>query len=128
MKFFEDAVLQARKRGHLVCGDHYLCRRTPEATVLILCDGVGSGVYANVAAVTCASRLYALLEEGCSLRAACSMVAESMHRARTGGNPVCGLCGRAPFSRAGSTRPTHTKTRAPSISNRAWPRPANSAS
>ena len=83
MKFFEDAVLQARKRGHLVCGDHYLCRRTPEATVLNLCDGVGSGVYANVAAVTCASRLYALLEEGCSLRAACSMVAESMHRART---------------------------------------------
>lgn len=83
MKFFEDSVLQARKRRHLVCGDYYLCTRTPEATVMVLCDGIGSGVYANVAAITCGDRLAAMLEGGRSLRAACEQVAESMNRART---------------------------------------------
>lgn len=83
MMFFEDTVLQARKRRHLVCGDFYLCDRTPEATVLILCDGVGSGVYANVAAITCGNRILAMLQAGRSLRSTCEQVAESMHRART---------------------------------------------
>lgn len=87
MKFFEDSVLQARKRRHLVCGDFYLCDRTPEATVMILCDGVGSGVYANVAAITCGNRLMALVEGGRSMRSACEQVAESMHRARTEESP-----------------------------------------
>lgn len=87
MKFFEDTVLQARKRRHLVCGDFYICDRSPEATVLILCDGVGSGVYANVAAITCGNRLMALMEGGRSLRSACEQVAESMHRARTEESP-----------------------------------------
>lgn len=36
MMFFEDTVLQARKRRHLVCGDFYLCQRTAEASVFIL--------------------------------------------------------------------------------------------
>lgn len=83
MKFFEDTALQARKRRHLVCGDYYLCSRTPEATVAILCDGVGSGVYANIAAITCGDRLLELLRGGRSLRAACEEVADSMHRARS---------------------------------------------
>ena len=83
MNFFEDSVLQARKRRHLVCGDYYLCSRTPDATVAVLCDGIGSGVYANVAAITCTNRLMTLLEGGRSLRSACEQVAESMHRART---------------------------------------------
>lgn len=83
MKFFEDSVLQARKRKHLVCGDYYLCSRSPEATLMILCDGIGSGVYANIAAITCGNRLMTLLESGRSLRSACAQVAESMNRART---------------------------------------------
>lgn len=83
MKFFEDSVLQARKRRHLVCGDFYLCERAEEATVMLLCDGIGSGVYANVAAITCGNRLMELLRGGRSLRSACAHVAESMNRART---------------------------------------------
>lgn len=83
MKFFQDSILQARKRRHLVCGDYYLCERTPEATLMVLCDGVGSGVYANVAAITCANRLMELITGGRSIRSACEQVAESMNRART---------------------------------------------
>ncbi len=87
MKFFEDTVLQARKRRHLVCGDFYLCSRSPSGTVAILCDGVGSGVYANVAAITCGNRLMEMVRGGRSLRSACGQVAESMNRARTEDSP-----------------------------------------
>ncbi len=83
MKFVEDAVLQARKNRHFVCGDFYLCTRMLTGTVAVLCDGIGSGVYANVSAISCGNRLMALLESGLSLRAAAGQVAESMNRART---------------------------------------------
>jgi hypothetical protein len=83
MKFYEDTVLQARKHEHLVPGDYYLCERKPDATTVLLLDGVGSGVYANIAAIACGSRLMELMDGGRSLQAACGHVAESMHRART---------------------------------------------
>lgn len=82
MKFFEDNVRQALKTGKLVCGDSYLCRRSFDSTELILCDGIGSGVYANIAAISCASRLSELFSSGLSQGHACEMVADSMHRAR----------------------------------------------
>ena len=83
MNFFEDIVCQENKTGYSVCGDTYLSARKAEGTVFILCDGIGSGVYANIAAITCMSRLINLLQNGVSVRAACEMVAGSMHRART---------------------------------------------
>ena len=83
MKFFEDIVYQQKKSGYKVCGDTYLCERTENSTVFVLCDGVGSGVYANIAAITCANRLLELLRCGTSFRAACETVASSMHRARS---------------------------------------------
>jgi hypothetical protein len=82
LKFFEDAVCQSIKTGKIVCGDAYIVERTPDCTIAILCDGIGSGVYANIAAISCASRLLELFRSGVSQGAACEMVAESMHRAR----------------------------------------------
>ena len=82
MKFFEDIVGQVSKSGKIVCGDAYLCDRTLDYTEFVLCDGIGSGVYANIAAISCASRLIELFRAGISQEAACEMVAESMHRAR----------------------------------------------
>ncbi|NLA86407.1 MAG: SpoIIE family protein phosphatase [Clostridiales bacterium] len=82
MKFFEDIVGQALKRGKIVCGDAVLCERTIDFTEFVLCDGIGSGVYANIAAISCASRLIELFKTGVSQGAACEMVADSMHRAR----------------------------------------------
>jgi serine/threonine protein phosphatase PrpC len=82
MKFFEDIVGQAVKDGKVVCGDATLCERTLDYTEFVLCDGIGSGVYANIAAISCASRLIELFRAGVSQEAACEMVADSMHRAR----------------------------------------------
>lgn len=82
MKFFEDFAVQALKTGKIVCGDAHLCDRTLDYTEYVLCDGIGSGVYANIAAISCASRLIELFRAGVSQGMACEMVAESMHRAR----------------------------------------------
>lgn len=87
MKFFEDIVCQENKTGHIVCGDTYLCQRTAEQTIFVLCDGIGSGVYANIAAITCASRIMELLNTGIPLGSVSEMVADSMHRARKEGIP-----------------------------------------
>lgn len=82
MKFFEDIVAASVKHGKLVCGDAHLSQRSLDATEFVLCDGIGSGVYANIAAISCASRLLELLGGSVSLGSACEMVADSMHRAR----------------------------------------------
>ena len=83
MKFFTDFLSQNIKNGHVVCGDYCLCERTPLGTLYVLCDGVGSGIYANIAAIACAERIKELWLSGFSLRAAAETVASSMHRART---------------------------------------------
>ncbi len=82
MKFFEDIVAERKKYGHVVCGDVHACDKGSEGTALILCDGIGSGVYANIAASMCAGRLRELLRSGVPLRSAAEMVAASMHKAR----------------------------------------------
>lgn len=82
MKFFEDIIVQELKHGQLVCGDAFVCERDERGAILIVCDGIGSGMYANIAAISCASRLKELLDRGVSLRAAAEMVAASMHKAR----------------------------------------------
>jgi hypothetical protein len=82
LKFFEDIVRQSTKTNKSVCGDAWLVDRSLDCTNFILCDGIGSGIYANIAAITCASRLLELFNNGVSQSAACEMVAESMHRAR----------------------------------------------
>ncbi|NLF80036.1 MAG: SpoIIE family protein phosphatase [Clostridia bacterium] len=83
MKFFESRLRQETKSGYIVCGDTMRCERDNEHTILVLCDGIGSGIYANIAAITCAERLMELFRTGLSFRDACCTVADSMHRART---------------------------------------------
>jgi len=83
LKFFDDIVKQECKKNQIVCGDTYLCHRSLESTIFILCDGIGSGVYANIASITCASRLLELFIKSDSIRSTSEMVANSMHRART---------------------------------------------
>jgi len=82
LKFIEDFVGQAKKKGKLVCGDVFQREHTLDITEFVLCDGIGSGVYANIAAISCASRLIELFRSGVTLRSICEMVADSMHRAR----------------------------------------------
>lgn len=83
MKFYDTVTAQHLKKDQTVCGDHYLCDKAMEGTLYILSDGIGSGIYANIAAISCASRLREHLRMGASLRTAAEMVAASMHKART---------------------------------------------
>lgn len=89
MKFFEDVVKQVSKHDQIVCGDTYIYERNLESTVFVLCDGIGSGIYANIAAINCASRLIELTRAGVSMSSICEMVADSMHRARQEQFPFC---------------------------------------
>jgi len=82
MKFFDDFLYQKNKKKHEVCGDFCLYERTAIGTLYVLCDGVGSGIYANISAITCANRILELIRRGMSIRMTSETVAASMHRAR----------------------------------------------
>lgn len=91
MLFFDSFYSQNNKNNYIVCGDTCVCERTPERTVFIICDGIGSGVYANISAFASASRINDLLRLGVTPKTACEMVASSMHRARTENIPFAGF-------------------------------------
>ncbi|MDR2735173.1 MAG: serine/threonine-protein phosphatase [Spirochaetota bacterium] len=82
MKFFDDFLYQKNKKTYTVCGDHCMYERRSAGMIYILCDGIGSGIYANISAITCASRILELFRSGISIRITSEMVAASMHRAR----------------------------------------------
>ena len=52
--------------------------RTAESTVVVVCDGIGSGIRANLAATFCSSRLLENLRNGVSMRQAFLTMAELM--------------------------------------------------
>lgn len=83
MKFLDLILKQTCKGGEEVCGDYFLSERVRGAQIYILCDGIGSGVYANVSAIYSANRLIELIRNDVSLQDSCRILAESMHRART---------------------------------------------
>jgi hypothetical protein len=73
---------QSSKKKDSVCGDCYSSFRTPEATYLLLADGIGSGIKANVYANMAISRLKSLLAQDFSLRNAFAQLVKTMHQAR----------------------------------------------
>ena len=82
-KYVEDITTYVSKKNGNVCGDHFLIKRTAEHTTFILCDGMGSGIKANIVATMYASHLMHLLNKGFSVYEACENIVASMHRART---------------------------------------------
>lgn len=76
-----DAASSAKKHA-AACGDVWTIERTPEATTILLSDGLGSGVKAAVAARMAVSRMTELLRRGFSIRQAFSRVVHTMHEAR----------------------------------------------
>jgi hypothetical protein len=93
----DDYLCQKAKTGFTVCGDTCEYARSMEETVYIVCDGIGSGIYANIAAITCAQRIKELLKLGVPPLAICEMVAASMHRARTENIPFSAFSGAVIF-------------------------------
>ena len=46
--FMESGFASMNKQGETLCGDYYTAARTRESTTLVLSDGLGSGVKANI--------------------------------------------------------------------------------
>lgn len=75
-------IAQTPKKPGAVCGDSVKSFRSPESTVILLADGIGSGVKANIYANMAISRLETLLQSGFSLRHAFSALVQTMHESR----------------------------------------------
>lgn len=75
-------IAQKAKKSDGICGDAVCSFRTPEATVIMIVDGIGSGIKANIYANMAAARLEKLLESGFSLRRAFSSLVKTMHESR----------------------------------------------
>lgn len=86
-KYVEIEYRQAPKKAGRTCGDYVVVERTLEATTVIVSDGIGTGIKAQVAAVMCASRLMELIRLGFTLRESCQKIVDTMHEARTADIP-----------------------------------------
>ncbi len=88
---FEVTLDQRCKQGQEVCGDAASVTRTETETNVMVCDGIGSGTAAHVAAQMCRARLERLLAEGFSLREAFLCIAASMEQWKQPGKPYAGF-------------------------------------
>ncbi len=79
--YVEINTSQLPKRQGLPSGDEIEVVRKENETLVILADGMGSGIRANVAANTCVSRIKGLFLRGFSLRQCCETVATTMESA-----------------------------------------------
>lgn len=74
---------QNSKDNQRICGDFILQHKTSEASTIIVADGIGSGIKANIAATMITTQLIKMLEEGFSLREAVVKIVSYLHKART---------------------------------------------
>lgn len=76
-----EAVQVSKKAGN-PCGDVVAYERTPSHTTVVLCDGMGHGIKAHIAAQMCVSRLLELLRQGVSVRKAFASMVRTMNATR----------------------------------------------
>lgn len=81
--FIDDTIISEKKDGKRVFGDFSICRKNENYTDFILCDGIGSGIKASVAAKMCATRIATLLDRGMSLKKVLDRIVSGMHGIRT---------------------------------------------
>jgi hypothetical protein len=84
--FVEDYFYQLCKTGHRHCGDLWLVSRREDATWIILADGLGSGMPANVSATLVAEYFLGLIENGFTPGEAIKATLRTLRTARTKGN------------------------------------------
>ena len=80
--YIDDMVVSMAKAGKGAAGDFYICQRNESYTDFILCDGIGSGIKAGIAARMCASRISGLLSGGISPRKTAEKIVAYMHGIR----------------------------------------------
>lgn len=83
MLHYEAFIRQSCKDRQNVCGDHTVAFSFKESYYYAIFDGIGSGVYANLAAIGTASRWSKMIREGISISEACEKIATDMNRARS---------------------------------------------
>lgn len=83
----ETVISSVSKKAGQPCGDVVQVFRDPYSTVIIVADGLGSGVQANLAATMCTTRLMELIKGGISLREAFAKCVRTMEDARITGLP-----------------------------------------
>lgn len=64
------------------CGDVVACERTTSHCTIIVSDGIGHGIKANIAAQMCVSRILQLLRQGVSMRNAFASLVKTMERSK----------------------------------------------
>lgn len=69
------------------CGDYIDYYRTNDALYIIMTDGLGSGIKANISARMCATRLKGLIINGASMREAFNSMVSSMNQVWGHGHP-----------------------------------------
>ena len=79
---FDTLTKQISKRPGTPSGDVVLTERDKISTIKIVCDGIGSGVKANIAANMCASRIKELIKTGFSIRQIFTKVVKTMQEAK----------------------------------------------
>lgn len=82
-KHIDISTEQISKHPGSPCGDVMMTDRDAMATVAVLCDGLGSGIKANIAATMTATRAIALLKNGFSIREAAYQISQTMDKAKS---------------------------------------------
>ena len=88
-QYIELTERQIPKKAGLPSGDIILCERKPEHTTLLLCDGMGHGVKANIAAQLFSSRFMELCSRGFSFQNAFFSLVKSSEEAKLKELPYC---------------------------------------
>lgn len=78
---------QSSKVNGNPCGDHIDYFRTDKGLHMVLCDGLGSGIKANISARMCSQRIISLMQNGASMRQAFNSVANNMNNIWGKGHP-----------------------------------------
>lgn len=87
MLHYDVHICQHNKEGKDLCGDHYLSFSFKDSYYYAIFDGVGSGVYANLAAIGSAGRWGRMIREGVSISEVCETLAGDMERAKGQASP-----------------------------------------
>lgn len=89
--YFDDYSSVIAKKNQSVCGDVFGIYRRPSYTLFILCDGIGSGIKANIAANMCRERIKDLSLSGLSLRKIFERISSDMERSKTSDSFYCAV-------------------------------------
>ena len=83
----EAAYKSLNKKGEELCGDHVMIKRNKDSFVMVLADGLGSGVKANILSTLTSTIISEMIYSGCELEEAVETISETL--------PVCKVRGVA---------------------------------